>query len=56
MKIHESDPSMDRGIRRFRQLEQGFEPYRMKENEKSTLFLGGGQLFADFRSSRRYGT
>jgi hypothetical protein len=28
-----------------------------KESEKSTtMFWAGGQLFADFRSSRRYGT
>lgn len=29
MKIYESDPSVDRSIRKVRQLEQGFEPCRM---------------------------
>jgi hypothetical protein len=30
MKIHYSDPSMDRSVKIIRQLEQDFEPYRME--------------------------
>ena len=61
---------MDSSINIVRELEQFFEPYRMmfKEpqrgggeaashqnvSEKKTSFWGGGQLFADFRFSRRF--